>query len=581
MQSSGPGQYSASNANALSPGLYNANTDVGKDIIGEAPLIPMRLIDSTMRREQPEYYRYLTQPDRQAVFVDVKAPQNPPSLVEAEFTRVCRYTGWVSPLWQTVDGAALHGWDAIEVELAPENPGFFRYRHIGADNLFVPVDVINYQTASSVLVRRYLSISELAQLKSLNDAVPAAIKELEDKFEATKESNGAQRLMEVFKVYYKHEGLVYFCWYSESATDYLVKPQPFYMGLQRDEETTKIQQVQAPDGSIIETPIPVVKTVRVQETEYPIHIFVYSETEEEQLTRHTGRAFADRSMQRAQSCLASAYINRELNSSDVYGAIDKTNVSTSNVKQLDTPLTAGAIYDNPLKFFSLPPGQISTINAIQYFGTMHASDAGQFEFAAANRKDTRKTAKEMEVAQNQQSGVASVNIGQFSTFLSLLLKYTWRIVQSFAARGKITFCALPDGSNDIAMISRVYQIKPAGDVDVVERQQKLTALISFLEILPPQTPVGQLLAQRALELAFPQENFTAKLNLVQELQAKLTAATALLQASLTPQEIASLPPDQQQQTLAVLGDLGILPAQQPNAPLNPAQQQQPVAGPVP
>jgi hypothetical protein len=69
-------------------------------------------------------------------------------------------------------------------------------------------------------------------------------------------------------------------------------------------------------------------------------------------------------------------------------------------------------------------------------------------------------------------------------------------------KGFITFCAGPDGSNDLAILSAEYVIKPAGDTDFVEMQTQLAHLQQDAAQLA-QTPVGPILLRRYLELRYP------------------------------------------------------------------------------
>src|SRR6185369_17654921 len=74
--------------------------------------IPIRVIDSTIRREQPSFVSFLTQSRRLAIFECVDDPTVDTSLVEGAFTKGMSYSGWQRPIYKCLDGAQTHGWDS-------------------------------------------------------------------------------------------------------------------------------------------------------------------------------------------------------------------------------------------------------------------------------------------------------------------------------------------------------------------------------------------------------------------------------------------------------------------------------------
>ena len=106
--------------------------------------IPVRLVDSNIRRELPEILNYLTTPVRQLVFepkgdfLPSRTAQQP---LEREFTRVCRYENWVTPWLRAVDGAATHAIDAVRLDLDADMDGNFLVSHVGRENLIIDTDL--------------------------------------------------------------------------------------------------------------------------------------------------------------------------------------------------------------------------------------------------------------------------------------------------------------------------------------------------------------------------------------------------------------------------------------------------------
>ncbi len=170
------------------------------------------------------------------------------------------------------------------------------------------------------------------------------------------------------------------------------------------------------------------------------------------------------------------------------------------MQEYDTKaIIPGRIFKKPLNFFHPDYPDPMVLKALQYFDIANSQEMGQVTFAANNRVDSRKTAKEISSSEQQQQLLNSVQLTLFSTHIRGQYNLVWLIVQSQAMQGLIKFCQiktqkpvinpvtnqpLPDPDtqqpqmqdvweNDFDTISQIYDIRAAGDVDVIQKQEKV------------------------------------------------------------------------------------------------------------
>lgn len=112
--------------------------------------------------------------------------------------------------------------------------------------------------------------------------------------------------------------------------------------------------------------------------------------------------------------------------------------------------------------------------------------------AVINRDDSRKTATELNKAESEQAKLNSVSILLFSGFMRGVLGLCWHVVQNQAMFNKVIIApfelASEGGSaiiNNPTLINQVYDIKPAGDIDVVRRAERVEKRMVLLPILQP------------------------------------------------------------------------------------------------
>lgn len=491
-------------------------------------LIPDRVIDTNIRREQPPYVNYLKNSRRIAIFECLSNPDTNTQRLELEFTRGMTYIGWEVPHFKTLDGTQTHGWDIVEVVYDITKPLHVGLEQVGHDRLLFPRSAIDIQTAPKV-IRRY-DVS-LLTLKSFvrdfgfdGDQVSKIINKIKD-------TQKEVETVEIYKEFCKYDGKVYVAWFSlsDGVSDWLKKPVPLFLGIRHKEKKQIMESVTIYDPntmipSVQQVPREIEEWVDTPITQYPIFVQVYQETEKPKVTDHKGRVFLDENKQEAQTAIISGYVNGLTRASSVYASRGTDDGSGDSLREeQDIRLVGGRILDKPVNFFHPDYPDPSTIKAMQYLDTANDQEVGQPNFTAINRQDSRKTAKEITAAQSEQALLNSVQLTLFSAHIRAIYNFVWLIVQSLALQDEISFLLveqtipvmnpidqspLADGStqkiwvNDYTTISQIYDIRAAGDVDVIQKQEKVMQMKQDWPIIS-QTPLALPFLAEMMRLQYP------------------------------------------------------------------------------
>ncbi|NBR88002.1 MAG: hypothetical protein EBT61_21305, partial [Verrucomicrobia bacterium] len=434
--------------------------------------------------------------------------------LEDAFTQGMRYPGWELAPYSATDGAQTHGWDAVEVVYDDTKPLKVGVEHVGHDKLLFPVEALDIQYCEYI-ARGYDLTSQ--QLKSFVedfgfDAAQVNILTAADKGTGYR----ALRHYRVWKVMFKEDGIVKVGWRCDAAasgqprfgglcSDWLKKPIALYLGRQHTEmqqrppvmmpvlhptfntpildETGQplMQEVAQPDVEVV---------VDTPETEYPIYLLRYHQTEDQQVFSTRGRVFLDRYDQEAQTAIASGFVNKLMRSTNVYAAVGQDGLPGNSTapKQLPVKLQHGAIYDRPINFFSSESPDPVLLNALQWFGVRNAEENGQTDFAVNNRQDSRKTATEIQAASQQANLLSGVQVTLYSAWICAFYRRAWEVVQNLALMGKIEFLpqVQPDGvtvSNNTAVLSKHFYVRAAGDIDVTQRAMQIQQMQQMWPII--------------------------------------------------------------------------------------------------
>lgn len=525
-----------------------------KKLDEDETLIPVRVIDTNIQREQPAYVNYLKNSRRIVTFNSLESPNEDTQQMELEFTRGMTYIGWENPHFKNLDGAQTHGWDSVEVVLDSSKPLGVAIEHVGHDNLFFPRSCIDIQYSARVIRRYEMTLLQLDKFTTSYGFNPEQVGKLRD---ARKASAKELETIEVYKHYCKKDGQIYVSWFclENGVTDWLKAPQNLDLGL-IDPKTGQ------PKATTI----------------YPYVILPYRESEKPHIVDHKGRCYYDRNKQEAQTAILSGFVNGLTRASNVYASPEKEDGTGGAIKEIDgLVLAGGRVLSQPIKFWSPPYPDPMVINALQFFDVSNSQETNQPTFAVNNRQDSRKTATEIQSAQEQQTLMNSVQLTMFSTFVRETYNLVWLIVQSKALKNEIVFLQIEQQQpvvnpvtgqpvidpatmqpqvntirvNDTRRLAQVYDVRAAGDVDVIQRQEKITQMMQDWPVIQ-NTPLRDKFLADLIRLKYPDtgEQYTQLLAQQPQLDAMkgIVARLGMILGGVAqqhPEVMSALPPEQQ------------------------------------
>lgn len=511
--------------------------------------IARRVIDTNIKNEQPPFIAYLKQSRRLAVFKCKSDPTVNVEQIETEFTEGMQYVGWEESYFKVLDGAQLHGWDAVEIEYDTSKPLNVAVVHIGHEDLIFPVDARGLNPNEMIGRRFRVTPSELRKLRRYNfrpEQVEALIKASPDRAKS----------LQIYKVFVKQDdGIVYVCWIEPSLTDFLSPPVKLDLGRRKKQMVEVPQKTVMADGTVVELP-PVQQEMEVpiDETEFPVKLLLYSLNEQKLITEQIGHSIIDEPDQEAQTNLWTSAVNGALRASNVYGAPEQDESNGGKLSVVDVELIPDRIYNKPIKFWSPPWPEGFVMTLAQQLATSKAAETSSVDFAVNNREDSRKTATEIQAAGEQANLLKGVQVMLWSAFLRDVFNFVWPMVQNYALRGEIDFCrtqvtitpnpALPEITqtvvqNDTQLIGQVYDIKAAGDIDVVQRAEKLQRMQTMWPIIS-QTPLAMPFLMDIMKEMFPQDypRYAQMMGSMQQDKQLLQGVLGIMQ------ELQNMPPEQ-------------------------------------
>ena len=540
--------------------------------------IPDRVIDKNISREQPIFIQFLSQSKRLVIFKCSTNPDLDTQLLEMDVTDGFKYPGWMTQFFKVIDGAQTHGSDAMEVTFDETKPLHVAFEHVGHDNLYWDREIEDPQNSERQIRRYPVSIMQLENYAvdprfGFNAEQVALIAA---KFETPTKRGESINL---YKVYFKFSGIVYVCWYvrDQNATDWIKAPEPLRLGISAPQQspapvvdTLAAEQAVTSQGGnqlaptlappqppvIVPQPIPL----------YPTFPYVYRESEEPKLTSKVGRSFLDKFTQECSTAIWSAFTTGLSRAANIYASPEQGDESEAALRQLDVTIESGKIYNKRVNFWNPPYPDALVLSALNALDVANSSQAGQTNFAAMNRKDTRKSATEMLMSQQTAEILKTVPISFYSEHLQLVFGFAWLIVQSQALQGKITLPRI----GDLRTLALSYKVLPAGDVDFVQRTQDIVQMETDWPVMQNTGAAIPFLCD-LVRLKYPEKGEEYAQMIIQGDPGKnlVKALSALLQGTLTPEEVKALPPAEQQglqqiqqQVISYLGTT----EQQPNQP---------------
>ena len=518
-------------------------------IEADETFIPDRVIDGAISRDLAQIMVFLNAGYRLGIFKCTSDPFLDESLVrrlEQEFTDGMSYNGWYEELKKMQDGCSLHGIDYGEVIFDESKPLHVSFEHVGFDKLFYNKKVESLQD-SEHLIRQY----DVAIFKLQDTFVKdfgfdqEQVDILVGKYDKARRND----VIAIYKNYFKYDGIVHVSWFTlNTCNDWLLSPRPLRLGIYEDgpiDPTTGAPQ-RVPSNLAL----------------YPIEPNVYKTDEQKVLILHVGRGFLDEPQQEASTNIITSYVNRGNKANYIFGSPETDDQETSEMKVLDTELIPNAIYSKSIKFWSMPSPDPSGLNALQVLDTRSAIQAGQVSFATNNRKDSRKTATELDQAGQEQAKINSVSLAGFSSFLRALLEMAWPIVRSQALDDKIKLLLVPQQTqgamgvptvvyvNDKETLSKEFDVKPAGDIDVVESQAQQQRMQQDWPVVQTYPGLKDVFMENYLRLRYPKEadKYIAAMKAGDPAPALVKGlGTALYGVLNNPDEVKTMNPQTQQQ----------------------------------
>lgn len=468
----------------------------GGELEADETFVPIRIIDSNIIKEAAPFIEYLTQPDRLAIMKPATGvPERDMTLREREFTRVMRYTGWILPFIKVQDGAATHGWDSVEIIFDESKPGHVAIDHVRHDELLMPQDVRNIQDCEFVMRKYLVSLTTIRKLIKTEGFIEERMQRVMDAIKTPSSSTAsiAATLFPIYKIMTKINGEVYQAWWSSECDDGWLDGDMKKLFLGRH------QLQMGSDGQIKQAG----KDSRLSESQYPYYLLYYRETEMPEVFQHVGRVFLDEPRQDSATSLMTAFVNGTTRASNFIGS---PKVNTDGVgKPALVPgveIRNGGFYNMPIEFTNLPYPDAALLKGIQTIQNLNAEETQSPAFATMARKDSRKSATELNMAQDAQVTLSGVSLVMRAVFLTQVFTRCEEIVTSRALAGLVKHYCERDGRMDVELLTTPIQLRPAGDVDVVERKERLQAMMMGWSIIQA-TPAASIYLQDMLKLALP------------------------------------------------------------------------------
>jgi hypothetical protein len=495
--------------------------------------IGVRLIHQNINQALPPLLSYLKQSPRMATFVP-----GDNAYLDQEFTRVLQYPGWEVPYIELLDGAELNGLGYMRIKHDATKLGAVAMDTVPMNEIIYDRRLKSLQDSPAVLIKHVITSVTFYHWDSFEnfDKESDGYKAIANKL-LSNEVNSVGDDLVIYETFVKVNGFVYRGWYYKDSKQWLKQPLPFSNGI---EET--VPEINIDPMAMTSEPTYVSKPVHL--TYYPIAVKRIAIIENRKHDEVEGRAVDDYHKQEAATTLMTAAVNGSTQAANTMWAPDGANLDGVAPAQLQFKIKNNAIWKTPMRAFTSPWPDPMIFKGIESVIQQNAMETNQVAWAVNNRKDSRKTATEIEAAQQQQGMLTGTSALVFSIFLRDVLTMTWPIVQSAAKKGTIKFLIeVSDPVEKEAILSKQYEVKPAGDIDFVEKQQRIANIQQDLPLFQGQ-PIGQEMLKEYIRLRYPEKYDAWSKVLAQGNDAQLIQGLAqALQATVTDEATGQLKPE--------------------------------------
>lgn len=502
--------------------------------------VPQHIIDTNIRREQSSYIQFETQSPRAVIIEDNDDSSVDLSLLEKDLTKKLRYEGWQLPKFANIDGLQANGYGIMEVVYDLNNPGGVGHEFVQYGDFAFIMDTRDIQMVEMTSRNYFYTRTRLVELcgdplkPSENDFEREQVNKIIESLPET--TNSAQTsdcsydgrdksLFQLKKIMFRVGGLVNVAWVCPAiCDDWVRKPRPLFIGRKK---LTPLRGIEQAIFKIKQATIPntIPPSSDQYESEYPYILYPYLISENDTIANLKGRVFLDQDTQEAVTSLISSLVTKTRRSAGLYFSKDVSDPNDDLLLQKNIFFRSGCLINSKVTEFELSAPDPSMFGAVQALVTANQSETSQVNFAANNRKDSRKTAKEIEVSVNQAALLSTVQVVLYSLANRSLYTKMSLIIKSRVMAGLIK---VPP--NIMAMYTRSFSVKPAGDVDVIEKQQLIQTMMNAWPVYQ-NTPAAQAFLMDLTNLMFPQ-NAPKYLQAFQQAQVQAQSQQAQQQQQL-------------------------------------------------
>lgn len=529
-------------------------------------LVCQHIIDSNIRREQSSYIQYVVQSPRAVILEDVDNPAADTAILEHDLTPKLRYTGWQLQMFPNIDGMQQSGFGIMEIVQDQSKAGELAHEFVQKCDFGVVADTKDLQEAELIGRNYYFSKTtiltklcvpeelggkgfSLEQAKKLTDAPPQPT----DANTSSSDSRD-KSLYCLKKVMFRVNGTVMVAWcHPEKCDGWLRDPRPLFIGRRKMAVNPMTNQ------PVVNPMTGVPVTQDEYETNYPYYLFSYIISENDTITQLKGRVYLDQDTQEGVTSLLSSFVTAHRRAAGLYFSKDVDDPNSDVLLQKNIYFQTGILINSKVKQFQLQAPGSDMLAGIQSLVTSNQAQTSQINFAAMNRPDSRKTATEVNAAQQESQSLSTVQVVLFSHALRALYSGMFDIIKSRILAGLI-----PVSPQVAALYQRRYNIKPSGDVDVIERQKLVAQMMQAWPVMQ-NTPANVAFLSDLLTKMFP-DNAPKYLQIFQQAQQQQNMMQQVMQGL---QVLAASPqlfsPEGQQKALPAIQAVVQQATQQNNA----------------
>ena len=496
--------------------------------------VPQHIIDTNIRREQSSYVQYITQSPRAVILKDKNEASFDLSLLEVDLTEKLRWDGWQLPAYANIDGMQANGYGIVETIQDTTKPGQIAREYVQLGDFSFIADTRDLQKVEMVGRSYYFTRTKLKELtvaggenEKWNSEQVKKILDSEPNDEQSNIYTGTttinRSLYKVMKIMFRVKGIVQVGWACPTiCDDWIRSPRPLFIGRRKinDKAAKSAQMVgmasKVPVGkdilmgrikkmnpSLTDKHIEQIKSGlppsdEVYEVMYPYFLYPYLISENDTIANLKGRIFLDQDVQNAASSLISSLLTKVRRSAGLYFSKDTTDPNDDFLMQKNVTFKTGALINGKIKEFSLDAPDASLFTALNTLVASNQQETSQINFAETNRQnDSRKTATAIKAATQQSQQLSGTQVTLYSIATKAQYTYECEIIKSRVLAGliKVSPTVLP-------LYQREWTVKPSGDVDVIEKQQKIQMMQQAWPVYQ-NTPAAQAFLVDLTELMFP------------------------------------------------------------------------------